>query len=151
MIRRLVRHILEEQFSVLLNEVGEFNYNKSYTPPAEVVSACKKAISDYGSDMQIAVSLAAGKPQTYEQVKNIRDFFSKNAQNKQDPNVLKNWNLYGGDAAYKWVQSSLEKLHDQNMSTKDNLRKAGGAGNKKGMGIFDTSIMDTTKGRNKIR
>ena len=37
------------------------------------------------------------------------------------------------------------------MTTKSRLRDAGGAGPKKGMGIFDLTLMDTRKGRNNIR
>jgi hypothetical protein len=142
MIRQIIREILEEIFLVS-EAIGDFNYNKTFIPPSGVVSTCKKALNDYGSQLQTAVELASGKPQSFQEIKKLRDFFRKD-ENKRDK---KSWELHGGDAAAKWTEEAMKKFHDENMRTKKNLRNAGGAGNKKGLGIFDTSIMDPTKGR----
>jgi len=152
MIRKVIRQILEEA-------IGDFNYNKTFTPPYDVVSACKAAMAKGGSKLEKAVELSSSKPQTFQQVKKLRDFFNKNLENVnkikahtlQDEELMKSWNLHGGDAGKRWVDGVMAKFHDENLRTKSNLRKAGGAGEKKGMGIFDTGIMDTNKGRNNIR
>ncbi len=145
MIRKLIRQILEEA-------IGDFNYNKSFMPPSSVVSTCKAAIQKNGSSSQTANDLAAGKHQSFQEIKKLRDFFRENSTNvNNDPELKQKWDLHGGDAGQKWVEEVLAKFHDENMRTKNNLRKAGGAGNKKGMGIFDTRMMDTNKGRNNIR
>ena len=147
MIRKIIRKIIEESYQDLFSEiVGDFNYNKTFSVPSEVMNIAKQAMATSGSKLEKAVELANGKPQTFNQIKKLRDFFNTNKDNKgQD------WNLHGGDACHNWVERELEKFHDENLRTKSNLRKAGGAGDKKGMGIFDTTLMDTTKGRNNIR
>lgn len=144
MIRKLIRSIIEESYQDLFNEnVGDFNYNKTFIPPSDVISTVKNAISSSGSKLEKAVELSSGKAQTFNQMKKLRDFFTQNQNNKSDIS----WNLHGGDACHKWVESELSKFHDENLSTRQNLQKAGGAGDKKGMGVFDTTIMDPTKAR----
>jgi hypothetical protein len=158
MIRKIIRKIIEESYQELLGEnVGDFNYNKTFPVPSDVVNTAKQAMASTGSKLEKAVELASGKVQTFNQIKKLRDFFTSNQENKQD----KSWNLHGGDACQKWVESELSKFHDENLRTKSNLRDAGGAdapsnGNnkqrgRKGMGIFDSTLMSTTKGRNNIR
>lgn len=144
MIRKLIRRIIEESYQDLFNEnVGDFNYNKTFIPPSDVISIVKNAISSSGSKLEKAMELSSGKAQTFNQMKKLRDFFTQNIDNKNDVS----WDLHGGDACYKWVESELSKFHDENLNTRQNLQKAGGAGDKKGMGVFDTTIMDPTKAR----
>lgn len=148
MIRKIVRNIIEESYKDFLNEtIGDFNYNKTFIVPSDVVNIAKQAIASTGSKLEKAVELSNGTAQTFNQIKKLRDFFTSNQDNKQD----KDWNLHGGDACQRWVESELSKFHDENLRTKKNLRQAGGAGDKKGMGIFRTDLMDTRKGRNNIR
>lgn len=136
-----------------INEgIGDFNYNKTFQVPYDVAKSCKEAMSKYNSKLQTAVELSAeGKHQTFNEVKKLRDFFRENINNKQDPKILKSWELHGGDACHRWVEKVLPKFHDENSRTKKNIQKLGGAGEKKGKGVFDTKLMDTRKGRNNIR
>lgn len=146
-VRKYIRSILEETF---LSEVGEFNYNKTFTPPADVQATAKKALDRFNSGNKQglradkAYELAKGRSQDFHSVRRMRDFFSSKESSLSEENRLE-WDLHGGDAGYKWVKDVIDGHHDENMRTKNNLRKAGGAGNKKGMGVFDTTIMDTTK------
>ena len=89
----------------------------------------------------------------------MANFFSQNSahivrikqqggpKTDQEKGIMQSWDLHGGEAGNQWVKTELKKFHDENLRTKGNLRKAGGAGTNKGMGVFDTSIMDTTKQR----
>ncbi len=151
MIRKIIRKIIEESYQEFVNEnVGDFSYNKTFPVPSDVMNIAKQAMASTGSKLEKAVELSSGKAQTFNQIKKLRDFFKsfeENEENKQD----QSWNLHGGDACRDWVERELSKFHDSSMKTKENLRKAGGAGNKKGMGIFDSTLMSTTKGRNNIR
>ena len=144
MIRKLIRQILEET-------IGDFNYNKTFNPPSPVMSTCRRAMEEYGSNLKSAVELSKGRPHTHKEVKRLRDWFVKNAPLKSDPEIMKAWKLHGGDEGQKWSEKVMSNFHDSSLSRKDTLRKAGGAGDKKGMGIFDTRVMDTNKGRNNIR
>lgn len=145
MVRKIIRKILEESFSNLLNEkIGDFNYNKTFIPPSRVIETVKQAISKTGSKLEKAVELSKGQSQTFNQIRKLRDYFSSNLETKGDDD----WNLHGGDACQQWVESELSKFHDQSLSTRQNLQKAGGAGEKKGRGVFDTTIMSTTKSKN---
>lgn len=144
MIRKIIRQIIEESYQDLVSEnIGDFNYNKTFPVPSDVINTAKQAIASTGSKLEKAVELASGKVQTFNQIKKLRDFFTSNQENKQDSD----WNLHGGDACQKWVESELSKFHDENLRTKSNLRKVGGAGEKKGMGTLDLTMMSTTKGR----
>ena len=155
----------------LINEVGEFNYNKNFTPTDAVAQKAKQAISqtgandltangtNEGSGKQKALELAEKKSQSVEQMKKMANFFSQNSahivrikqqggpKTDQEKGIMQSWDLHGGEAGNQWVKTELKKFHDENLRTKGNLRKAGGAGTNKGMGVFDTSIMDTTKQR----
>lgn len=148
MIRKIIRKIIEESYQDFLNEnIGDFKYNKTFPVPSDVKSIANQAMASTGSKLEKAVELANGTEQTFNQIKKLRDFFTSNQENKQD----QSWNLHGGDACQKWVENELSKFHDKNLTTKGRLRDAGGAGDKKGMGIFDLTLMDTRKGRNNIR
>jgi hypothetical protein len=147
MIRKIIRQIIEESYQELVNEnVGDFSYNKTFPVPSNVIDIVKQAMASTGSKLEKAVDLSSGKAQTFNQIKKLRDFFTTNQDSKDQ-----SWNLHGGDACRDWVEKELSKFHDSNLKTKSNLRKAGGAGEKKGMGIFDLTLMDTRKTRNNIR
>ena len=144
MIRKLIRTIIEESYQDLFSEnVGDFNYNKTFIPPTEVAKIAQSAMDSNESKLEKAVELSSGQAQTFNQMRKLRDFFVKNQDNKND----KSWNLHGGDACQRWVEKELSKFHDKNLKTRQILQKAGGAGDKKGMGVFDTTIMDPTKAR----
>lgn len=154
----------------LINEVGEFNYNKNFTPTDSVAKNAREALAGInsidntisntheGSGKQKAKELAEKKTQNLSQMKKMAAFFSANAaavirikqggpQNDEDKGIMQAWNLHGGEAGNQWVKNELARFHDENLRTKSNMRKAGGAGINKGMGIFDKGIMDTTKKR----
>lgn len=169
------KSFLQEEVIAKLNrlvmEVGEFNYNKSFTPTdivARNASQALKAVSqgdsieknsEEGSGKEKAAELAEKKSQNVEQMKKMSTFFSNNAasvtrikqqggpKTPQEHGIIQSWNLHGGEEGKRWVADELRKFHDENLRTKKNLRDAGGAGKNKGMGVFDTSIMDTTKKR----
>ena len=171
MKKKFLQEVVLTRLFNLVNEVGEFNYNKKFTPTDVVAKKAAEAISivgagDYtsngtneGSGKQKAQELAEKKSQSVEQLKKMASFFSKNAapiirikqqggpQSDEDKGIMQAWNLHGGEEGNQWVKSELKKFHDENLRTKSNLRKAGGAGINKGMGVFDSSIMDTTKQR----
>lgn len=155
----------------LISEVGEFNYNKSFTPTDIVAQRAKEALAhvstqdhtangtNEGSGKQKAQELAEKKTQNVAQMKKMANFFETNAANivrikqqggpktTEETGIMQAWNLHGGEAGNQWVKNELKRFHDENLRTKGNLRKAGGAGTNKGMGIFDTSIMKTNKHR----
>jgi uncharacterized protein YdaL len=148
MIRKIIRNIIEESYQDFLNEkIGDFNYNKTFPVPSDVVNIAKQAIASTGSKLEKAVELANGKVQTFNQIKKLRDFFTSNQENKQD----QSWNLHGGNACQRWVESELSKFHKNSVNRNQNIQKWGGAGPKGGKGIFDINPLDTRKGRNNIR
>jgi len=155
----------------LVNEVGEFNYNKKFTPTDVVAKKVKQALASVsqsdniakntheGSGKEKAVELAEKKSQTIDQLKKMGTFFSNNAavvvrikqqggpQTDEEKGVMQAWNLHGGEEGNQWVKNELKRFHDENLRTKSNLRKAGGAGKNKGMGTFSTNQMSTTNHR----
>ena len=171
MEKKFIKEVVLKKLENLISEVGEFNYNKRFTPTDAVAQKAKQALSqvgsidftpggtDEGSGKQKAQELAEKKSQSIDQVKKMANFFSKNAapmirikqqggpKTEEEKGIMQAWNLHGGEAGNQWAKNELKKFHDENLRTKGNLRKAGGAGTNKGMGIFDTSIMDTTKQR----
>ncbi len=170
MKKQFIKEVFLEKLNNLINEVGEFNYNKRFTPTDAVAQKVKQALSSVssgdftssgtneGSGKQKAKELAEKKSQSIDQMKKMANFFSTNApavvrikqsgaQTDADKGIMQSWDLHGGEAGNQWVKNELKKFHDENLRTKSNLRKAGGAGTNKGMGVFDTSIMDTTKQR----
>lgn len=171
MKKQFIKEIVLKKLEGLISEVGEFNYNKKFTPTDGVSQKAKESLSkigleDYtssgtneGSGKQKAKELAEKTPQSVEQMKKMANFFSTNAaavikinqqggpKTNEEKGIIQAWGLHGGESGNQWVKSELKRFHDENLRTKGNLRKAGGAGTNKGMGIFDTSIMDTTKQR----
>lgn len=171
MKKQFIKEVVLKKLQGLINEVGEFNYNKKFTPTDSIAQKVKQAISqngmgdftlsgtEEGSGKQKAQELADKKSQTIEQMKKMANFFSKNAasvirikqqggpKTDEEKGIMQSWGLHGGEEGNQWVKNELKKFHDENLRTKSNLRKAGGAGINKGMGIFDTSTMDTTKQR----
>lgn len=171
MKQQFIKEIILEQLKGLVNEVGEFNYNKSFTPTDAVAKKSKEALLNLnivdntkqntheGSGKEKALELADKKTQNVSQMKKMATFFSANAaaivkikqqggpKTAQEQGIVQAWDLHGGEAGNQWVKNELKKFHDENLRTKKNLRKAGGAATNKGMGVFDTSTMDTTKQR----
>ena len=170
MKKEFIKEVVIKKLEGLISEVGEFNYNKKFTPTDIVAKRAQEALNQVGSQdftingteegsgKQKAKELAEKKSQTIEQLKKMADFFSKNAaivirikqqgaQTEQDKGFMQAWGLHGGEEGNKWVKNELKRFHDENLRTKSNLRKAGGAGTNKGMGVFDTSIMKTNKQR----
>jgi len=111
---------------------------------------------DDGSGKLKAQKLSQKTPQNFNEMKRLKAFFEK-TQNKADverkkhsiqqnqkgtkqemskSEVLLVWNLHGGDVCRDWVNNSMEDKHDSNKKTKERIRKLGGAGNNKGMGVF---------------
>lgn len=155
----------------LVTEVGEFNYNKNFKPSDVVAKKASEALAqvsqgdsiqkntNHGSGKEKAIELSEKKTQNVEQMKKIASFFSTNTaavvrikqqggpKTPEEQGIMQAWNLHGGEEGKNWVNTELKKFHDENLRTKKNLRNAGGAGTNKGMGIFSTSIMDTTKQR----
>jgi len=171
MKKQFIKEVVLKKLEGLINEVGEFNYNKKFTPTDSVAQKAKEAISNValndftangtneGSGKQKAKELSDKKSQSVEQMKKMANFFQTNAapvvrikqqggpKTDEERGIMQAWELHGGESGNQWVKGELKKFHDENLRTKGNLRKAGGAGTNKGMGIFDTSIMDTTKQR----
>ena len=171
MKKQFIKEVVLKKLEGLINEVGEFNYNKKFTPTDTIAQKVRQAISqnnvgdfisngtEEGSGKQKAQELIEKKSQTVEQMKKMASFFSKNAasvvrikqqggpKTDEEKGIMQAWGLHGGEEGNQWVKNELKKFHDENLRTKSNLRKAGGAGTNKGMGIFNTSIMDTTKQR----
>jgi hypothetical protein len=169
MKKQFIKEVVQK-LEGLISEVGEFNYNKNFTPTDSVAQKAKQALSQIGSNdltssgsnegsgKQKAQELAEKKSQSIDQMKKMANFFSTNAaaivrikqsgaQTDEDKGIMQSWDLHGGEAGNQWVKNELKKFHDENLRTKSNLRKAGGAGTNKGMGVFDTSIMKTNKQR----
>lgn len=171
MNKQFIKETVLSKLKTIISEVGEFNYNKRAKPTDIVAKKAKDALiqvnsadfthsnTNEGSGKEKALELAEKKPQTIEQLKKMGTFFSNNAidinrikqqggpKNEHEKGVMQAWNLHGGEEGNRWVKSELKKFHDENLSTKSNLRKAGGAATNKGMGVFNTSIMDTTNTR----
>ena len=172
MKKQFIKEVVLKKLKDLILEVGEFNYNKKFHPPDSVAKEARQAMSqngvdkdfiasgtDEGSGKQKCKELAEKKTQTFEQMKKMASFFSENAasmvrikqqggpKTDEEKGIMQAWGLHGGEEGNQWVKNELKKFHDENLRTKSNLRKAGGAGINKGMGVFDRSIMDTTKQR----
>ena len=153
----------------VVSEIFDFNNNKSFTPPSNVVAKAKEALAavsnnnltqkggNEGSGYQKAKSLAQKEAQNHSMMKRMKSFFDSNEDSvRQERNsgktinnsgVIQSWELHGGDECKNWVANSISNLKDNNLRTKKNLRDAGGAGKNKGMGIFDTNPMSTNNHR----
>jgi ribosomal protein S18 acetylase RimI-like enzyme len=144
-IRAVIRSILFERFG--------FNNNKTFNVPMDVKSTAQKAIStagqtsnggNEGSGKRKAQELSQGTPHSHAQMKRLKAFFDANQPGSPE------WELHGGDAAKRWVDSALSVTHDDNMRTKDNMRKIGGGGYgmNDGMGSMSATMMKTNNTRN---
>lgn len=160
-VRRIVRNVLREAFS--------FNNNKTFTPPPNVAKRAQEAINavstndltnkgtDIGSGKGKAKELASKQTQNFDQMRKLKSFFDTHDEQYRadksagktikDSGVIQSWELRGGDSGREWVNQEMKSLHQDNLNTKKNLRKAGGAGKNKGMGIFDTNLMSTNNHR----
>ena len=170
MKKEFLKEVVLKKINNLINEIGEFNKNKRFTPTDTVSRKAQEAISssgqmsltasgtNEGSGKQKAQELSEKKSQTLDQMKKMANFFSKNAaavvrikqqgaQTDEEKGLMQAWGLHGGEEGNKWVKDELKKYHDENLRTKSNLRDAGGAGTNKGMGIFSTNTMSTTNHR----
>jgi len=171
MEKKFLNEEIVEKLKSIISEVGEYNYNKSFSPPDNVAKKSREALSqissidhtientEQGSGKEKALELAEKKTQNVEQMKKLASFFSTNAaiitrikqqggpKTDEERHALQGWNLRGAEAGNQWVKNELERFHRENQSTKDNLRKAGGAGTNKGMGVFAKNVLDTNKQR----
>ena len=159
-VRKMVRSIL--------SEIGEFNNNKTFTPPPNVAQRAQAAINvvsknnltqtlTSGSGMSKAKELATKQVQSFDMVRKIKSFFDTNEQaykadlsagkTVNNSGIIQSWELHGGDSSKDWANQEIGSLNSDNLNTKKNLRKAGGAGVNKGMGIFDKNVMSTNNHR----
>jgi len=160
-VRQRVRKVLYEAF--------QFDNNKTFTPPPNVAQRAQEALNaahnnnlttsgtNTGSGLSKAKELASKQTQSFDQMRRLKSFFETNQdeynQDKQAGKTVKNsgiiqaWELHGGDSGKDWVNQEMGSLKQDNLNTKKNLRKAGGAATNKGMGIFDTNMMSTNNHR----
>lgn len=160
-IRKIVREVLFEAF--------EFDNNKTFTPPPNVAQRAQEALNvvssnnltqsgtNAGSGLSKAKELVSKQTQSFDMMRRMKSYFDTNEEayksakasggTLKDNGVIQAWELHGGDSGRDWVNQEMDSLNQSNLNTKKNLRKAGGAATNKGMGIFDTSMMDTTKQR----
>ncbi len=163
MFRNLIRQIILEAF--------DFDYNKSYVPPTDVSNSAGKALNivdqndltekgtNSGSGINKAKDLLNKKAHNHNMIRRLKSYFDNNksafdseinsGKNINNSGIIQSWELHGGNQCYTWVSQIMNTFHQSNLNTKKNIRKAGGAGENKGMGTFDTTMMDTTKGRTK--
>lgn len=160
-VRKIVREVLSEAVT--------FDNNKTFIPPPNVAQRAQEALNavssnnltksgtDIGSGLSKAKELAAKQSQNFDMMRKIKSFFdtqedayrAEKAAGKtvKDSGLIQSWELRGGDSGRDWVNQQLKSLNQDNLNTKKNLRKAGGAGVNKGMGIFDTNMMKTNNHR----
>lgn len=160
-VRKIVRGVIKEAF--------EFNNNKTFTPPPNVAQRAQQALNavsknnltqsgtDIGSGTSKAKELASKQIQNFDQMRKIKSFFDTHEEGYRkekaagktidNSGVIQSWELRGGDSSREWINQELSSLKKDNLNTKKNLRKAGGAGTNKGMGIFNTKLMSTTNSR----
>jgi hypothetical protein len=163
LIYRKIRSYILENF--------EFDYNQTFEVPSDVKTHCEKVLptiqsnnlsssdDNEGSGMQKCQDLISGVNQNHAQMKRLKSFFDTNkssydseinsGKNIQNSSIIQRWELHGGNPAYNWVNSKIEQFKKSSQSTKDTLRKSGGAGTNKGMGIFQNNVMDTNNQRKK--
>jgi len=160
-VRKIVREVLSEAVT--------FDNNKTFIPPPNVAQRAQEALNvvssnnltqsgtDIGSGLSKAKELAAKQTQNFDMMRKIKSFFDNqedayraeksSGKTIKNSGLIQSWELRGGDSGRDWVNQQLASLHKDNLNTKKNLRKAGGAGINKGMGIFDTNIMKTNNHR----
>jgi len=111
-----------------------------------------------GSGRRKAQQLSQKTKQSFAEMKRLKAFFESNSIKVEEErkklgiiqqrrgtidemiksNLLLVWNLHGGDAGKKWVDSKLLDTHEQGNRKKNRLRQAGGAYKNNGMGVFRT-------------
>jgi hypothetical protein len=160
-VREIVKQVVSEAFT--------FDNNKRFTPPPNVAQRAQEALNkvssnnltqsgtNVGSGLSKAKELASKQIQSFDQMRRMKSFFETNAEKYQqeksagktvnDSGVIQSWELHGGDSGRDWVNQELGSLNQDNLNTKKNLRKAGGAATNKGMGVFDTNMMSTNNHR----
>lgn len=160
-IRKIIRSVIKEGV--------EFDNNKTFIPLPNVAQRAQEALNavsrndltqsgtNQGSGKSKAKELASKQTQSFDMMRRMKSFFETNqdAYNAEkaagktikDSGVIQAWELHGGDSAKSWIDQELSSLNQSNLNTKKNLRKAGGAGENKGMGTFDTKIMSTNNFR----
>lgn len=145
-LRSLVRDVIAEAL--------EFNNNKTFTPPNDVVMFAKQALGSIdassvqgggnkGNGLSKARQLSQAQPQTFGQMKRMLSFFETEKENRSSPS----WALFGGDKGYAWVKRELDRLNRSNLRSKGVARDMGGAGKNKGMGTLDKKMMDPNNTR----
>lgn len=160
-IRSIIKSVLRESV--------EFDNNKTFIPLPNVAQRAQEALNavsrndltqsgtNQGSGKSKAKELASKQTQSFDMMRRIKSFFETNqeAYNAEkaagkdinSSGLIQAWELHGGDSAKSWIDQELDSLNKDNLNTKANLRKAGGAGNNKGMGVFNTKIMSTNNHR----
>lgn len=160
-VREIVRDVLKEAF--------EFDNNKTFTVPPNVAQRAQEAINaastnnlttsgtNLGSGLSKAKELAAKQTQSFDQMRRMKSFFDTQEQayrqekaagkDVKSSGVIQAWELHGGDSGRDWVNQEMGSLNKDNLNTKKNARKAGGAATNKGMGIFDKNMMSTNNHR----
>lgn len=163
-----IRKIISEEIRAVFEAVT-FDNNKTFTPPPNVAQRAQEALNavsnnnltasgtNTGSGLSKAKELAAKQTQSFDQMRRMKSFFdTQEASYRQeksagktvkDSGVIQSWELHGGDSGKDWVNQEMGSLKQDNLNTKKNMRKAGGAGTNKGMGIFDTNMMSTNNHR----
>lgn len=159
-LERFIREMVLERFN--------YNNNKSFVPTTDVSANAKKALQavsandltpdagNDGSGKRKARELSNRSPQSHDSLKRMKAFFEKykvavdkeraNGKDANSSGLIQMWNLHGGDEGQSWVNSQLDSLNQQNKNTKQRLQQAGGAGEGKGMGVFDNP-MDNSETR----
>lgn len=160
-VRKIIREVLSEAVT--------FDNNKTFIPPPNVAQRAQEAINatsnnnntesntGHGSGINKAKELASKQTQSFDMMTKIKSFFETSQENYNaekaagktvhNSGVIQAWELHGGDSGKDWVNQQLGSVNQSNLDTKKNLRKAGGAGVNKGMGIFDTKSMSTNNHR----
>lgn len=160
--------ILESIIRQRVLERFNFNNNKDFVPSSEVASVAAKALQavsandltpDGGNDgtgKRKAQELSNRTTQSHAEMKRMKAFFDKYqtavdkeraaGKDGETSGILQMWGLHGGDQGKNWVNAQISSLNDQNNKTKQRLQQAGGAGEGKGMGVFDNP-MDNTETR----
>ncbi len=159
-IQNMIKQLVFERFN--------YNNNKSFTPNSAISGVAQSALQviakkdltpnagNDGSGKRKAMELSNKTPQNHQEMKRLKSFFDKYQQSVskersagKDINssgLIQMWDLHGGDQGQNWVNAQINSLNSSNKNTKQRLQKAGGAGENKGMGIFDNP-MDNTETR----
>lgn len=153
----IIRNSLRE---IIISEDFRFDYDRGdFKPPGNVIGTAKRAIEaiqkqtntishggNEGTGLQKAKKLASGDGINHGQLKRMKAFFDKNIEavrnersagkNIYNSEIIQKWNLWGGDAAQKWVDSKIGSVKDTNQTSKDLRPK----GTKTLMDPFNTRI-----------